>query len=202
MNNTGKSKYAHGYTLIELVVGIIAFSAVMAIVTDLLIPQASRSIDPIYQVRATELAQSLFNEMTGKLFDENSDRSGGRIRCNEDLDADDAVDNTAIGERVCTVPASLGPDAGEVSRDLYDDIDDYHGLLYTQGSDFRNSLGELLILNGQNLYEGFQLSVAVVYDVNQDGSEDAVSGNIKRIDVIVTTPNGDQLPFSAFKHNY
>ncbi|XOV79574.1 MAG: prepilin-type N-terminal cleavage/methylation domain-containing protein [Aestuariibacter sp.] len=205
-----KSHLHNGYTLIELVVGIITFSIVLTIVTDLLAPQANRSIDPIYQVRATELAQSLFNEMSGKLFDENADRSGGRIRCNEDLDGDGLATNTAIGERVCTVPILLGPEDGlggrpngnENDREVYDDVDDYHGLQFTDGSQFQNSLGEQLVIDGSNLYEGFQMDVEVAYDADQDGGADTSSGNIKRIDVVVTTPNGEEIYFSVFKHNY
>lgn len=202
----------HGYTLIELVVGIVTFSIVLTIVTGILAPQANRSIDPIYQVRATELAQSLFNELSGKLFDENSDRSGGRIRCNEDLSdpADGDADDTGIGERLCTTPILLGPedgasgrgDDGENDREFYDDVDDYNGLSFNAGSDFQNSLGETLVVDGKNLYEGFLLAVSVSYDAGQDGGADTVSGNVKRIDVVVTTPTGQEIYFTNFKHNY
>ncbi|MFT6209390.1 MAG: MSHA pilin protein MshD, partial [Colwellia sp.] len=74
-----------GFTLIELVVGIVVFSIALMLFTSLIVPQAVRSVDPIFQVRATELAQSLINEIVSKPFDENSNRTGGTARCNEDL---------------------------------------------------------------------------------------------------------------------
>jgi MSHA pilin protein MshD len=201
-----------GYTLIELVLGIIVFSIVLTIVAGILVPQASRSIDPIYQVRATELAQSLLNEMSGKLFDENADRNGGRIRCDEDLSnpPDGDADDTGLGERHCTDPTLLGPEdglggrpsGGETDRSLFDDIDDYDGIVYSGGADFRNSMGESLQLDGKNLYEGFSMTVDVAYDANQNGSTDTSTGNTKRVDITVTTPNGQDINFTVFKHNF
>ena len=54
---------ASGFTLIELVIGIVVFSIALVLFTSLMVPQAIRSVDPIFQVRASELGQSLMNEI-------------------------------------------------------------------------------------------------------------------------------------------
>ena len=122
-------KRQKGFSLIEMVIGITTFAVALTLVTSVISPQITKSVDPIYQVRATELAQSLLNEILGKYYDENSDRNGGRIRCDEDL-ANDA------DEVACTAPNALGPDSSDEyvngdtnfpDRPAFDDIDDYAG---------------------------------------------------------------------------
>jgi MSHA pilin protein MshD len=174
-----------GFTLIELVIGIVVFSIALVLFTSLIVPQAIRSVDPIFQVRATELGQSLMNEITSKSFDEKSDRTGGGTLC-------DAT--------TCTGTTHLGPDDSE-TRTSYNDVDDYDGLNVSDGN-IKNSLNETTILNGSNLYQGFRLNVSVVYDEDMDGTEDTVVGNTKLITVTVTTPNDEDIIFSSFRSNY
>jgi MSHA pilin protein MshD len=177
---------SRGFTLVELVIGIIVFSIVLAIITSLIVPQAVRSVDPIYQVRATELAQSLLNEITSKSFDENSDRSGGSERCND-----------AVPAPACTTQANLGPE--EASRDAYDDVDDYHNF------DFSLEGPSVLVAN-ESLYQGFNAQVSVIYDGNFDGDYDDANlpaeQSAKLITVIVTTPSGETLTFAAYRSNF
>jgi MSHA pilin protein MshD len=175
---------ASGFTLIELVIGIVVFSIALVLFTSLIVPQAIRSVDPIFQVRASELGQSLMNEITSKSFDEKSDRTGGATLCNA----------TCIGS------INLGPDDSE-SRTTFDDVDDYHGLNVSNG-DIKNSLDETTVLDGSNLYQGFSLHVSVVYDAAMDGTADTVVGNTKLITVTVTTPNDEDIIFSSFRSNY
>ncbi|MFT4789384.1 MAG: MSHA pilin protein MshD [Paraglaciecola sp.] len=176
---------ASGFTLIELVIGIVVFSIALVLFTSLIVPQAIRSVDPIFQVRASELGQSLINEITSKSFDEESDRTGGATLC----------DTTT-----CTGTTNLGPDDSE-SRTIFDDVDDYHGLNVSNG-DIKNSLNQTVVLNGTYLYQGFSLNVSVVYDADMDGTADSVVGNTKLITVTVTTPNDEDIIFSSFRSNY
>jgi MSHA pilin protein MshD len=53
------------------------------------------------------------------------------------------------------------------------------------------------------------VAVVVVYDDNMDGIDDAISqsdatyiGNTKLITVTVTTPNSEEIRFSAFRSNF
>lgn len=187
-----------GFTLIELIAGIVVFGVALTIVTSLVATQSRQSIDPIWQVRAVELGQSLMNEINAKAFDENSDPLGGLQRCNEAI--------------ACSTSSELGSDAGEL-RANYDDIDDYNGLDATGGA-IVNSLGESLNTTDGNFYEGFRAQVIVFYDDNLDGVNDDdldqngaldsgnLVGNRKLIQIAIQTPGGDVIPLSFAKANY
>ena len=193
------AKGQNGFTLIELVIGITLFAIVLTIVTTVLGHQAVKSVTPIHQVRATELAQSMFNEILGKYYDENADRNGGRIRCNELLD-------NATDQFFCTAPSQLGPDmlgSDFEVRENFDDVDDYHGYTITQDDVIENSLGQSVVSeNGVEFYNDFSVSVAVFYDNNYDGEADTASGNVKLVRITVTTPANQNLLFTTFKHNF
>lgn len=185
---TAVRKCWHGFTLLEMVMGIVAFSVVMTIIIGVLAPQATRSADPIFQVRATELAQSLFNEISAKSFDENSDRTGGNIRCGDD------------GAATCTLPANLGPDSpGGLTegREDFNDIDDYNGL-----TGVANSFGNAILVDGEDLYAGYAVAIAVFYDANFDGIDDNAIGRQKLIQVTVTMPNTESLLFTTYRSNF
>ncbi|WP_416307204.1 type IV pilus modification PilV family protein [Neptunicella sp. SCSIO 80796] len=169
----------YGFNLIELIIGIVVFSIALMIILSLIVPQSARSIDPIYQVRATELAQSMLNEITAKAFDENSDKAGGLLRCGE------------TGATNCTVPADLGAEGED--RRQFDDVDDYNGL-----SVLADSMGNPL----SNLYVGFAVQVRVFYDADMDGIDDNAIGNSKLIQVTVITPNNEDIVFTTFRANY
>lgn len=187
-----------GFTLIELVVGIVIFSIAMITVVSFLQPQVKQGIDPIWQARAASLGQSLSNEIIAKSFDHYSNQAGGLVRCNETVD--------------CTTSGNLGPDSGE-SRASFNDVDDYHGL-NVSGANILNSLGLTTSVNGINIYSGFSAQVTVFYDQNvdgindddldQDGSLDSgtLIANKKLITVVITTPGGDLIPMTSVKGNY
>lgn len=201
--------YSRGFTLIETVIGIVVFAIAMTTVTAVIVPLGVRSVDPILQVRAAELAQSIFNEIASKSFDENSDRNGGLIRCNEDLPAGlAAFPDSVVGERACTPAANLGPDilTGTTleTRADFDDVDDYHGTTLIETA--IGSLGPDIA----SLYQGFTLTITVVYDGNFDGvadtppvdTADTVVSRAKLITINVTTPSGQTLPFSTYRSNF
>lgn len=196
--SSSRAHYQQGFTLIEMIVGIVVFAVALTLVTTLIFPQAGRSVDPIMQVRATELAATLMREITSKPFDERGD---GSIRCNDDLNNDGDFEDS--GESTCTTAAALGPDPGEFRNETatdYDDVDDYN-ILSASGGEIRNSLGEPLQLSGQNIYEGFSYSVSVTYDGNFDGIPDNIqSAKLIRIDI--TTPGGETLEFATYRSNY
>jgi MSHA pilin protein MshD len=184
-------KNLRGFTLIEQVIGIVVFSIALGLFTSLLVPQAVRSVDPVYQVRASELGQSLINEISGKSYDEASDRTGGAIRC----------DGTS-----CSAWNNMGADpmdSGTESRINFDDVDDYNGFeMPNIYGVFNNALGEALTINGTNLYEGFTVNVSVFYDTDFDGINDEAIGSAKLITIIITTPNDQNIIFSTYVSNY
>ncbi len=164
-----------GFTLIEIVVGIVTLGIVLSLLSVLLFPQAKRSAEPLLQMRAAELGIALMNEITGKSFDEFSDHSGGALRCGE------------AEPPPCSIV--LGPD-GEARGD-YNDVDDYHGL-----NNMTDSLGGDLSAR----YPGFSYSIHVCYS----DSSGVCSGPsvFKRIQITVTTPLGESIVFSSIRGNY
>lgn len=179
----------NGFTLIEVVAGMVVFSIVMVIVVNLVMGQATRSVDPIVQSRASHLAQSLLDEIMRTRFDENSGASAPGFRCNE--------------ASPCTPGSGLGPDSGE-TRSTFDDVDDFNGLNIS-GSHFRDSRGQAITAAGNVAFTGFALAVQVFYDDNLDGVRDgggAYTGNVKLISVTVTTPLDEPLTFTTHRWNH
>lgn len=91
----------------------------------------------------------------------------------------------------------MGTDAGEVDRELFDDVDDYDGLNVVV-----NSFGDTVLIDGQDLYAGFSLLVNVFYDANYDGIDDGVIGPRKLITITVTTPLNQTFIFSTYRSNF
>jgi len=174
-----------GFTLIEIIIGIVILSIALSIVTTLIAPAEKKSADQILQVKAAELGQSLLNDITSRAFDENSDMAGGRIRCGEPNDGSN--DCTAIG----TNTDVFGPDAGEGDRSLFDDVDDFHG--YSQRINANNEP----LHSG---YDNFKIDIKVEYDGDSLGLPD--NSNAKRITVTVTTPLGTAIKFATHKANF
>lgn len=187
--------HANGFTLIELVIGIVVFSVAMVMIVSVVMPQAKKGIDPIWQVRAITLAQSVLNEVSAKAFDELTITSAGREPCNP-----------------CSTSSNIGADGAEI-RNNYDDIDDYHGLILN-GVEISDSIGQSFSNTTSDLFLGFSTTIKVFYDDNFDGINDddtnsdgvldtgTLVGSQKRIEVIVYTPAGEAIPFSTYRSNF
>ena len=173
------------FTLIEIIIGIVALAIALVVITGALGPLFKKSTDPWHQVRAAELAHSLLNEIMARSFDENSDRAGGEFRCGETGFADCSA--------FCTNPAVNTAEAE--TRSGYDDVDDFNGLQLS-GSDIVGSTGNLAL---NNLYQGYQANVAVAC---AGGDLAKPQDSVKRITVTITTPSGEALAFSAYRSNW
>ena len=97
-------KCENGFTLLELVIGIVVFTISLTVVLSLIVPQAEQTAEPFRQVKAAKLGQSLMNDILSRSYDENSDRSPPFVTCN------------AKGN--CST--TLGPE--EANEDDYDDV--------------------------------------------------------------------------------
>ena len=192
-----------GFTLIEVIVGIVVLAIALTLITAVLGPLSQKSTEPWHQVRAAELGHSFLNEVMARSFDESSDRSGGAYRC-------DATSEP--GAIPCTTPVlnngqyrfpkdPLGCiGASCESRDNFDDVDDFDGFTAT-GDAITNILG----LNLTGLYNGYQVAIDVVYDGDFDNNPNeggAAERLAKRITVTVTTPGGQQFRFAAYRSNW
>lgn len=167
-----------GFSLIEIIVGIVVLTLSFSIITTLILPTEQQSADQLHQIKAAELAQSLLNEIQGKAFDENSDRTGGLIRCGEN-------------GTTCTSEENFGPEEGANNRRLFDDVDDYHE--YTE---ILNS-SEGAFHSG---YNSFSLSISVTYDGLTLGLSE--NGLAKKVTITATTPLGSDITFSSYRANY
>lgn len=173
--------HSRGFTLVEIIIGIVVLSISLSIISTLIVPADEKSADQILQVKAAELGQSLLNDISSRAFDQNSDMAGGLVRCGEPGD----------GSNPCTLAGSFGPDTGETNRGLFNDVDDFNG--YSQHVNANNiSLDEG--------YSNFIIDVSVTYDGASLGF--ASNEAAKRITVSVTTPLGTKIQFATHKANF
>ena len=173
-----------GVTLIELVTGIVVLAIALTLITSILSPLFVRSTDPWHQVRAAELGQSLMNEILARSFDEQSDRSGGLLRCNE----------LSLGAPPCSSESNFGPDGTE-TRLVFNDVDDFHGFGVTGDAIISNILAAEL----SALYRNYRAEVTVYYAGDELGLDPQAA---KRIIVTLITPTESRIEFSAYKGNW
>ncbi|QDE32830.1 type IV pilus modification PilV family protein [Shewanella polaris] len=164
-----------GFTLIELVVGMMVIGIAIVMLTSMLFPQADRAAATLHRVRSAELAHSVMNEIWGKRYDQNTNPNGGVPACN------------ASGGIACTSSGLLGIDSGE-SRDSFNDVDDYNGLNETANMlDSSQTYAQA--------YPRYKLQVSVAYI-------DPATQAEKLITVAVTTPAGEVITYQAVRSNY
>jgi len=187
-----------GFTLIELVVGMVVISIAFVMLTSMLFPQADRAADSLHRVRYAELAHSILNEIWGKRYDQNTNSNGGVPACGA---VAKPLQGLPAGED-CTAQNNLGPDCtaeGKIgvnctatdakeSRNNYNDVDYYMGL---------NINSNMLNISDTyaSRYINYQLSVSVTYNEHPDL-------NSKLVTVNVTTPSGEVITYNAIRSNY
>ena len=171
------------FTLLELILMIVIGGMAIPPLVALLIYINKQSNVIVPLVKPNTFAVELMEEIKGKRWDENW--VGGPL------------DNSRK-----TLPSLLGPDTGETSRNLYDDMDDYNAL--------QNAV--ICDVNGTLLtdYKDYRVTVKVYYVpglsqspidyVSHDTTSPPVS-NSKRIDIILTRGT-DQFNVSTIVTNY
>ncbi|KKO44942.1 pili assembly chaperone [Arsukibacterium ikkense] len=181
-----------GFSLIELITGIVVLAIALSLVTAVLGPLYIKSTDPWHQVRATELGQSMLNDIMTRSFDQQSPRSGSMLRCGE---------SSAPACTVQNADGSWPVDPGELNADnrlRFNDVDDFHNFT-ANGSLLTNILAEDLL----DVYRNYQLRVNVSYAAADEvGGISLVADQVKVITVTVRTPTGSELQFSSYKGNW
>lgn len=172
---------AQGFTLIELVVGMLVLSIALVMLSTMLFPQADRAAETLHRVRSAELAHSLLNEIWGKRYDQNTNPNGGVPACG----AAARPERGLPAGLPCTAESDFG--AAGLNRNAYRDVDDYHNLSQDN-----------LMLNSSRTYAqeypNYQLAVQVTYP-NGDS-------NSKLITITVITPSGEAIVYNALRSNY
>lgn len=203
-------KRARGFTLIELIVGIVLLSVALTGILGLLINQAPRAVDPVQQVRAAQLAQRLLGEILQKSFDEHSDHNGGRYRCGETVDGQFYGDcscprNTPSCIQKPPEPAIAGwqatfygPD-GEPAPYAYNDVDDFD-----TGGQWRDA--SLFTQTGAGVsdqeYRRYQVKIAVTPDTLLGSPGPGAESIGKRIALTVRLPDQSEVAFTLYRGNY
>lgn len=168
-------KENNGFTLVELIITIVLSGIAMVMFASIYVSTQVKSVSPVLQVKAAELAQAYLEEISLKRFDENSP-IGNQFRCDQ------------VSQPICT--NTFGAEAGE-TRARYDDVDDYHGLNQTPPRDALD--------NVRNGFAGFSVNVSV----NYAGADQGFSArNLKRAEITITSPEDDQFTFSLYKGNF
>ncbi|HHB1587898.1 TPA: MSHA biogenesis protein MshD, partial [Vibrio metschnikovii] len=95
---------------------------------------------------------------------------------------------------------SLGPDAGENDRTLFNDVDDF--ITGDQPRPIQDVLGQTL----DSSYRNFTVTIKVFYEQDNSGQFTGVNANqlshYKRIEVVIIYSQGNRYPFAAIKGNY
>ncbi|WP_028864109.1 type IV pilus modification PilV family protein [Psychromonas aquimarina] len=195
-----------GFTLVELVVGIVVLAIAMMVMNTMMISQSKDSLEPLYRLRASQLGQSIMENILSRSFDHNSDHNGARYRCGEiwgdaGLWYDGSSWQTTGTPTKVACSTVYGIDAGETAGEHQDfnDVDDF----ITDGFVNAVTYGDALGNNLADQYKNYWVQIAVT----ADDSMLAVDGlpaaeQMKRIDVTIRTPSDEQILFSAFKGNY
>ncbi len=199
-----------GFTLIEIIVGIVVLATALLLITASLGPLYKQSADPWQRVRAAELGHSFLNEILARSFDENSDRAGGEYRCDAGAElgaAPCATPVLAAGSLVFAPDCSGGSCEDRLS---FDDVDDFDGFS-SDGGAIANIIDNSLLAS----YRNYGVAVRVGYD----GDRDSIINNqnctlapdpyqfcqerqLKLIVVSITTPSGETIDFSAYRGNW
>ena len=186
-----------GFTLLELVAGIALFAVVLLLITGAFLPMVNKQAQPIYQIRAAELAQSMLQEALARSYDENADRSGQTVAGKYQYCGSIDTANNATESSSGNCSATLGADSGE-TYSSFDDVDDFN--LYCHSPITGSAFAQLQGLD-TSLYENYSIKVCVENAPDLLGL--ATRNDVaKKVTVTVTTPAGEAIAFTSYRSNY
>lgn len=163
-----------GFTLIELVVGMMLVGVALSVLSMLLLPLAGRTADTQSRVTAIEIANSLMEQIWVKPFDS--------------MTLDGACIQSSSN---CTLSNRFG---SENNNNQLSDVDDYHG--FNQGSMMSDTK------TYAQMYPNFKIKVDVAYAMESGEKKPNEITNYKLITITVTTPIGEAIYLEAIRGNY
>ena len=197
-------KKVRGFTLIEIIIGIVVLSIALTGGLSLLISQVDAYRDPLIKEKSVQIAKRVVHEIQIRAYDEKSDIGGGIFRCSE------TVGGISLGD--CSVEAKYGTDLGELMLDTLDDVDDFDTAKLCQKlsgsygcSDnnylpvvyfFSDAADEATQKRYNDYYAGFLVKIEVV-PAKISGDEDSA----KKITVTVRQSDGLEIEYSFIKAN-
>ena len=199
-------KKVRGFTLIEIIIGIVVLSIALTGGLSLLISQVDAYRDPLIKEKSVQIAKRVVHEIQIRAYDEKSDIGGGIFRCSE------TVGGISLG--VCSAEAEYGTDPGELMLDTLDDVDDFDTAklclsLKLSGSYscsdnnylpvvyfFSDAADEATQKKYNDYYAGFLVKIEVV-PATISGDADSA----KKITVTVRQSDGLEIEYSFIKAN-
>ena len=191
-------KKVRGFTLIEIIIGIVVLSIALTGGLSLLISQVDAYRDPLIKEKSVQIAKRVVHEIQIRAYDEKSDIGGGIFRCSE------TVGGISLGD--CSAEAEYGTDPGELMLDTLDDVDDFDTAKLCQklsGSyscSDNNYLPVVYFFSDaakyNDYYAGFLVKIEVV-PAQISGDADSA----KKITVTVRQSDGLEIEYSFIKAN-
>jgi len=215
-------KKVRGFTLIEIIIGIVVLSIALTGGLSLLISQVDAYRDPLIKEKSVQIAKRVVHEIQIRAYDEKSDIGGGIFRCSETVGGISLRDCSAkyqallaacevkgISLRDCSAKAEYGTDPGELMLDTLDDVDDFDTAKLCQklsGSyscSDNNYLPVVYFFSDaadekkyNDYYAGFLVKIEVV-PAKISGDADSA----KKITVTVRQSDGLEIEYSFIKAN-
>jgi len=165
-----------GFTLIEIVVGIVVLAVSLTIVTSIFLPQANKMTSPMYQIKASALGKSIMNQVLIRYYDELNISSGSFSPCT-----------------TCTVSFGVESEDPDLPN-TFNDVDDYNEYC---NSNPRDTL-ELFT----DEYPGYGINICVENAADQFGETGTLTSVAKQITMTILMPNNEEITFTSFKGNY
>ncbi|MDD1792052.1 type II secretion system GspH family protein [Enterovibrio sp. ZSDZ42] len=192
------SRHQRGYTLVELIIGIVVFGVAMVLISTTLFPMFAKSANPHFEARAAALGQAVMNQVLARQFDRNSDPNGSRWRCDEGADALLAQGIISPNPVPTCTPTPLSANEGFIATE------DYIGCWGDSSVCTRPYRGTLSHLVGGTAddYRGFTVDINVVYDNSTFDDSTGNSKLYKRIDMAVDTGQFGRFDFTAYRSNF
>ena len=196
-------KKVRGFTLIEIIIGIVVLSIALTGGLSLLISQVDAYRDPLIKEKSVQIAKRVVHEIQIRAYDEKSDIGGGIFRCSE------TVGGISLG--VCSAEAEYGTDPGELMLDTLDDVDDFDTAKlcpklsgsYSCSENylpvvyfFSDAADEATQKKYNDYYAGFLVKIEVV-PAKISGHADSA----KKITVTVRQSDGLEIEYSLIKAN-
>ncbi|MEZ9522665.1 type IV pilus modification PilV family protein [Enterovibrio norvegicus] len=187
-----------GFTLVELVIGIVVFGVAMVLISTTLFPMFAKSANPHFEARAAALGQAVMSEVLARQFDRNSDTNGSQWRCDENADAVRAL-GIPSPDPVPACTKDLVAGDGLVATEDY--IGCWGSDSSVCSSKYEGGLHELIGGSADD-YAGFTVDINVTYDGSTFTDSTKNPQLYKRIDMVVDTGQFGRFDFSAYRSNF
>lgn len=166
-----------GFTLIETIVAMLIISIAALAMASALGFAFARSSDGLLEAKLVYIAQGYLEEIQSRRYDE-STPVGGTPPC----------------QPLTSSCGSLGPESE--TRDTFDDVDDYHGLVESPPRDGQNQ--------PLTQFNGFSAAVTVAYatagQITDWGLDDTTDAKI--VTVTIAAPGGEVRSFPLIRGNF